>query len=54
MHPDVESTVQKRHGPVGAHPEEGHKSQPLKGTSLLQEQAERSGTVQAGEERALR
>ena len=25
LHPDVESSVQKRHGPVGAQPEDGHK-----------------------------
>jgi len=25
LHPDVESSVQKRHGPVGAQPEVGHK-----------------------------
>jgi len=23
LHPDVESSVQERHGPVGVHPEEG-------------------------------
>ena len=26
MHPDVESPVQERHGPVGVCPEEGHKN----------------------------
>ena len=48
--PDVESSVQKRHGPVGVHPKEGHRNDPRDGTPLLQEQAERDGTVQPGEE----
>jgi len=26
LSPDVESLVQERHGPIGAHPEEGHKN----------------------------
>ena len=26
LHPDVESSVQEGHRPVGAHPEEGHKN----------------------------
>ena len=33
--PDVESSVQERHGPVGVHPEEGHKNDPRDGTPLL-------------------
>ena len=28
LHPDVESSVQDRHKPVGAHPEEGHRNDP--------------------------
>jgi len=28
LHPDVESSVQERHRPVGVHPEEGHKNDP--------------------------
>jgi len=40
LHPDVESSVQERHRPVGAHPEEGHKNDPRDGTPLLQEQRE--------------
>ena len=52
--PDVESSVQKRHGPVGVHPKEGHRNDPRDGTPLLQEQAERDGTVQPGEEKASR
>jgi len=27
-HPHVESSVQERHRPVGAHPEKGHKNDP--------------------------
>jgi len=44
--PDVESSVQERHGPVGTHPEEGHRSDPWNGTTLLGGQAERAGAVQ--------
>ena len=50
LHPDVESSVQERHGPVGAHPEEGHKNDPRDGTPPLQGQAETARTVQTGEE----
>ena len=28
LHSDVESSVQERHGPVGMHPEKGHKNDP--------------------------
>ena len=35
LHLDVESSVQERHGPVGAHPEEGHKNDPRDGTPPL-------------------
>jgi len=34
-HPDVEFSVQKKCGPVGAHPEEGHKNDPRDGTPPL-------------------
>jgi len=34
------------------HPEESHKNDPRDGTPLLQEQAERAGAVQPGEEKA--
>ena len=27
LHPGVQSLVQERHGPVGVHPEEGHKNE---------------------------
>ena len=36
----MESSVQERHGPFGARPEEGHKNDPWNGTPLLQCQAE--------------
>jgi len=52
LHPNVESSVQERHGPVGAHPVEGHKHDPRDGTPPLQGQAERAGAVQPGEEKA--
>ena len=35
LHPDVESSVQERNGPAGAHPEEGHRNDPRNGTPLL-------------------
>jgi len=35
LHPDVESSVQERHGPAGVRPEEGHKNDPMGGTLLL-------------------
>jgi len=34
-HPDVESSVRERHGPVGAHPEEGHRNEPRCGSPPL-------------------
>jgi len=46
----VESSVQERHGSVGAHPEEGHKNDPRDGTPLLRGQAERAEAVQPREE----
>ena len=49
----MESSIQERHGPVGLHPEEGHRNAPMDGTPLLQGQAERAGSVQHGEEKAL-
>ena len=54
VHPDVESSVQEKHRPVGVHPEEGHKNGPRDGTPLLQGQAEITGAFQPGEEKALR
>ena len=33
--PDVQSSVQEMHGPVGAHPEEEHKNDPRDGTPPL-------------------
>jgi len=46
-------SVQERYGPAGVHPEEGHRSNPGDGMLLLRGQAERSGAVQPGEEKAL-
>ena len=53
LHPDVGSSVQERHGPVGACPEEEHKSDSRDGTPLLRGQAEGAGAVQPGEDKAL-
>jgi len=50
LHPDVDSSVQGRYGPVGACPQEGHKNEPRDGTPLLKGQNEGVGTVQPGEE----
>ena len=50
LHPDVEPSVQGRHRPVGAHPEEGHRNDPRDGMPLLRGQAERAGAVQHGQE----
>ena len=48
----MKSSEQERHGPVGAHPEDGHKNDPRDGTTPLRGQAERAGAVQPGEEKA--
>lgn len=48
---DVKSSVQKRHGPVGLYPEEGHRNDPKDGTPVLRGQAVRVGAVQPGEEK---
>lgn len=50
----MESSVQERHGPAGAHPEDGHKNDPRGGKPLLQGQTERAGAVQPGEGKAAR
>jgi len=50
----VESSVQERHGPVGVHPEKGHKTNPWNGTLLLQGQTEGAVAVQPGELKAAR
>jgi len=50
----VESFIQERHRPGGAQPEEDYKNNPRDGTPLLYGQAERTGTVQPGEEKAAR
>ena len=52
LHPDVESSMQERHGCVGVCPEEGHKKDPRDETPPLQGQAERAGAVQPEEEKA--
>jgi len=33
--PDVESSIQERHGPVGVCPQEGLRTNPMNGTPLL-------------------
>ena len=35
LHLEVKSSASERHGPVGAHPEEGHKDDPTDGTPHL-------------------
>ena len=52
LHPDVESSVQERHGAVAAHLEESCKSDPRDGTLLLCGEAERAGILQPEEEKA--
>jgi len=47
--PHVESSVQKRHGHVGAHPEEGHKNNQWNGAPFLRGQAEQAGALLPGE-----
>ena len=49
--PGVESSVQERHGPAGAHLEAGHRKDPRDGTPPLQVQAGRAEAVQPGEEK---
>ena len=51
--PNMESSVQERHRPVGAYAEEGCKSDPMNGTPPFQGQAESTEAVQPGEEKAL-
>ena len=43
LHPDVESSVQERHRPVGVHPEQGHRNDPRDGTPLLQDRLRELG-----------
>ena len=38
-------SIQERHGPVGAGPEEGHKTDQRAGTPLLSRKAEGAGVV---------
>lgn len=49
----MESSVQKRHGHIGALPEEGHTDGPRDGTLTLRGQALSAGAVWPGEEVAL-
>jgi len=51
LYPEVESTVQRRRGPVGTHPEKDSKNSPGDGTSL-REWADRARAVQPEEEKA--
>ena len=52
LHPDVESSVQERCGPVKARPKEDHRNDPRGGAPLLRGQAERAGDVQPEKEKA--
>jgi len=52
VHPDVESSVQERHRPVGVCPEKGHTDEPRDGTFSLRGQAEGAEAVQPGEKKA--
>ena len=49
LHPTLESSVQERHGLVGAGAEEGHENDQRDGTPLIWREAERVGIVQLGE-----
>ena len=51
--PDVQPSVQERHGSIGICPVEGHKNGQRDGTSLPQGQAKRAGVVQTAEEKVL-
>lgn len=50
--PDVESSEQETHRPVGVCSEEDHRSDPRDGTSVLREQTERAGAVWSRKEKA--
>jgi len=50
--PYGESSVQEICGLAGVHPDEGHKNDPVDGTSSLRGQAERAEAVYPGEEKA--
>ena len=50
--PALASTVEERHGPIGAGPEEGHKNNQRDGTPLLRRKAERVGIIQPREEKS--
>ena len=52
LRPDMESSVQERHRPVGVHLVEGHKNDTRDRIPFLQGQAERAGAAQPGEEKA--
>ena len=54
LHSALEPSAQQRHGPVGVGPEEGHKNDKRDREPLLLGKAERVGTIQLGEEKAVR
>ena len=54
LHPDVESSVQERHRPVGACQEEGHKNDQRGVKPLLLGLSQRAGAVQPREGKAPR
>ena len=54
LDPVLGSSVQERHEHIGMSPAKGHKDNEEFGTSLIQEAADRVGSVQPQEEKAHR
>jgi len=51
LRPDQESSVQKRHRPVGVHPEKGHKNDPRDGTPPCEDRLRELGLCRLEKER---
>ena len=45
LHPDVEFSVQERHGPVGVHPEKGYRNDPRDGTPPYKDRLRELGLI---------